>query len=71
MKTIVLDVQDEYDELALKGILSTYLRTVSPMYFQVVDSPDVNKESVTFKAMEAGIKLCRSIAIQMGEWKWP
>lgn len=71
MKTIILEIQDEYDTFALKGILGTYLSTVRPMYLQVVDSPDVNKESVTFKSMEAGIKLCRSIAIQLGEWKWP
>lgn len=71
MKTITLEIQDEYDTFALKGIIGTYLSTVRPMYLQAVDSPDVNKESVTFKSMEAGIKLCRSIAIQLGEWKWP
>lgn len=71
MKTITLEIQDELDIFALKGIIGTYLRTVRPMYLQAVDSPDVNKESVTFKSMEASIKLCRSIAIQLGEWKWP
>lgn len=67
MKTITLEIQDEHDIFALKGILGTYLSTIRPMYLQAVDSPDVNKESVTFKSMEAGIKLCRSIALQLGE----
>lgn len=67
MKTITLEIQDEYDTFALKGIIGTYLSTVRPMYLQAVESPDVNKESITFKLMEAGIKLCRSIAIQLGE----
>lgn len=71
MKTITLEIQDELDIFVLKEIIGTYLRTVRHMYMQAVESPDINKESVTFKSMEAGIKLCRSIAIQLGEWKWP
>lgn len=69
MKTIMLNIQDEYDTFALKGIIGTYLSTVRPLYLHAVDSPDVNKESCTFKSMEAGIKLCRSIALQLGEKK--
>lgn len=67
MKTITLNIQDEYDTFALKGILGTYLSSVRPMYLHAVESPEVNKESCTFKSMEAGMKLCRSIALQLGE----
>lgn len=67
MKTITLEIQDEHDTFALKEILGAYLTTVWPMYQQAVKSPDVNKELSTFKSMEAGMKLCRSITIQLGE----
>ena len=66
---IEIHIDDLYERAAFKEMLRTYANKIMPMWEIIKDCKDVNKESYSYKQVEASVDLLRRMYAKVVEYE--
>ena len=62
---ISVEINSMYDRMAFQSMLSEYARHIMPMWREIEDSEEVNKQSHSYQTMQSGARILRDLRDQV------